>query len=95
MRIRHLIISGVMFLVFLQTACVHDFQRAQKAYEKDDYQTVISLMSPHAEQGDPQAQLTLGLLYGKTEDYTEAFMWVRKAANQGIPYARFMLGMNV
>lgn len=50
-----------------------------------------------AEQGDAEAQLTLGIVYrdgsdGLPQDYTEAVKWFHKAAEQKIAMAQFNLG---
>jgi len=49
-----------------------------------------------AEQGDSDAQLSLGVLYdngqGVPQDYTQAGAWYRKAAEQGDAAAQYALG---
>jgi TPR repeat protein len=49
-----------------------------------------------AEQGDAEAQFSLGLSYnsgiGAPQNYTEAVRWWRKAAKQGLAKAQFNLG---
>ena len=49
-----------------------------------------------AEQGDPDAQMLLGLVF-KTEripqDYQEDIKWYKKAAEQGLPNAQLLLGI--
>ena len=49
-----------------------------------------------AEQGDAEAQSTLGLIYsggeGVPQDYVEALRWLRLAAEQGDVRAQFSLG---
>jgi uncharacterized protein len=50
-----------------------------------------------AQQGDPNAQVYLGLMYstgdGVTQDYKEALKWLTKAAEQGIAAAQFNVGL--
>ena len=46
-----------------------------------------------AEGGDAKAQVSVGTVYAKGEDYEEAAIWFRKAAKQGNPDAQFMLGV--
>ena len=50
-----------------------------------------------AEQGQAEAQYTLGLMYHYghpvTQDYKEAVKWWRKAAEQGIAGAQYNLGL--
>ena len=49
-----------------------------------------------AEAGDAHAQLQLGICYfngdGVREDKTEAVIWFRKAAEQGLAKAQYNLG---
>ena len=57
---------------------------------------VFETTRAQAEQGDAQAQTTLGAIYlaGREipQDYAEALLWYRKAANQGYAEAQFSLG---
>ena len=50
-----------------------------------------------AEQGNAQAQFSLGKMYyegqGVRQDYAEAVQWYRKAAEQGLAEAQFNLGL--
>ena len=50
-----------------------------------------------AEQGNAQAQFSLGKMYyegqGVRQDYTQAVQWYRKAAEQGDAEAQFNLGV--
>ena len=52
---------------------------------------------PLAEQGDAEAQISLGIMYdygrGVPEDDTEAVKWYRKAAEQGVAKAQYNLGV--
>jgi TPR repeat protein len=54
-------------------------------------------LRPSAEQGNPMAQLQLGLYYAKgggvPVDYAQAVKWFRKAAEQNNPYAQYNLGL--
>ena len=57
----------------------------------------IEQLRQEAEQGDAEAQYSLGLRYatgsGVPEDDQEAAKWYRKAANQGLAKAQLSLGM--
>lgn len=50
-----------------------------------------------AEQGDPEAQYNLGVMYAKgkgvPKNHKTAVAWYRKAAEQGDPAAQFNLGV--
>lgn len=69
---------------------------AGAAYARGDYQTVINILKPRAEQGLAQAQLHLGFMYyegdGVVQDYTTAAKWYTKAAEQGLAAAQNNLG---
>ena len=59
--------------------------------------TALRLWRPLAEQGDADAQYSLGVTYangrGVPQDYAEAVRWYRKAADQGLASAQNNLGL--
>ena len=69
---------------------------AEKALNEKDYATAFRLFKPLAEQGNSEAQASLGLLYergqGVNKDFFEAFKWYRSAAEQGTAWAQANLG---
>ena len=66
------------------------------AFSIQDYQTAARLYRELAEQGDVEAQYSLGNMYyrgmGVPENYAEAAKWYRKAAEQGMAQAQSSLG---
>lgn len=70
---------------------------AEKALREKDYATAFSLFKPLAEQGNPEAQANLGLMYehgrGVDKDFFEAFKWYRLAAKQEAAWAQVNLGL--
>ncbi len=72
------------------------YQEGCDAYERGDYDTALKEFRPLADQGDPLAQATLGLMYaegeGVAQDYQEAVRWYRLAAEQGHASGQFSLG---
>ena len=62
-------------------------------YSSEDIRKIRIL----AQQGDPEAQFDLGLMYhfgyGVPQDYQEAIKWFRKAAEQGLVASQFNLGI--
>ena len=72
------------------------FQAGMDAYERGDYHTAMKGWRPLANQGDPLAQATLGLMYaegeGVAQDYQEAVRWYRLAAEQDHASGQFSLG---
>jgi len=63
---------------------------------KSPQQHTISTLQADAARGDPKAQSTLGDLYrlgqGVPQDYAEAALWYRRAADQGYSDAQYNLG---
>ncbi len=61
-----------------------------------DYTTAYRLLRPIAEEGDPQAQDKLGVMYetgrGVPQNYEEAVKWFRRAADQHYALAERNLG---
>lgn len=70
---------------------------AKTALKEKDYATAFRILRPLAEQGNPEAQANLGLMYelgqGVNENFSEAFKWYRSAAAQGLPWAQTNLGL--
>ena len=66
------------------------------AYRRGDYTTALRLIRPLAEQGDAQAQITMGIMYleggAVTKDYRKAVQWFRLAADRGNAEAQGFLG---
>jgi len=74
------------------------FDAVQAAYQKGDYETVLRLGHPLAEQGDARAQSILGLVHyrgrgGVPQNLDEAAKWFRQAGNQDDATAQFYLGL--
>ena len=86
----------LLFLT-LGTAWGEAREDADAAYERKDYATAIKLWRPLAEQGYPNVQYNIGLMYnngyGVIQDYKEAVKWYRLAAEQGFADAQSNLGL--
>lgn len=67
------------------------------ALGRADYVRASAILIPLAEQGSPDAQSYLGLLYatgrGVPQNYTEAAHWYLRAAEQGHATAQYFLGL--
>ena len=63
-----------------------------RAYDRQDYRTAYRVLKPHAEAGEPEAQLTIGRMFangdGVLQDYVEAHRWLNLAASGGLRRAR-------
>ena len=66
------------------------------AYDRDDYDTAMQLLRPLAEQGDADAENSVGMMYlsghGAPENQQQAFQWISKAADQDNAEAEGHLG---
>ena len=75
-----------------------DLEKALVAYQENDFDTSLNLLTPLAESGDPKAQYSLGVMYsdgnGVLLDYKEAMKWWRLSAEQGNTDAQRSLGSN-
>ena len=83
--------------ILTSTAYAADFDAGLVAYKKNDYATAIQEWRPLANQGDVDAQLSLGAMYengrGMPQDEKEAVRWYRLAAAQGNAPSQFNLGL--
>ena len=74
-----------------------DFEVGKEAYDRGDYATALVEWLPLAEQGDPDAQYSLGVLYkngqGVTQNLTTSMKWFRVAAAQVHDGAQFNVGL--
>ncbi len=73
------------------------YEEGKQAYLAKDYELALAILKPLAENGDSQAQITLGVMhdfgYGVDKDATEAMRWYIKAAEQGIPVIQHDVGV--
>lgn len=82
--------------ILAATAAQADFAEGVAAYEAGDFGRAAEAWRPLADEGDPDAQLAMGILYengrGVSRDYEAAIAWYTKAAEAGNPGAQFNLG---
>ena len=87
----------IISLLITGLAIAGQFEDAIQAYQLGEFKTAYRLFKPLAEQGLPEAQHNLGLMYvngqGVSQDYAEAVMWYRKAAEHGVALAQNNLGI--
>src|SRR5512135_1801276 len=97
MRITAIVLILIISLLMAGPAIAEPLEDATKAYEYGDYKTAYRLFGPLAEQGLPEAQYNLGVMYrkgqGVPEDYVAAAKWWKKAAEQGYAPAQYRLGV--
>lgn len=72
------------------------FQEGREAYLAGDYSRAFELLIREAEDGNPDAQYTVGYMYyngeGVQQDEAAALRWIRTAANNGSRRAVEALG---
>ena len=63
------------------------YMQAKKLYDKQEYIAAAALLKPIAENGNADAQYSLGYLYynglGTKRDLNSAYSWIKKAADSG------------
>ena len=73
-----------------------DLEASKRAYEQRDYRTALKELKLLAEQGNPEAQALLGLMYnlgrGVPLDVDQAMKWSKAAADQGNAEGQCRLG---
>lgn len=102
MRISHcprrfILLIILPWLLLAQPVLAQSYEAGRQAYLDKDYSKALEILQPLAEQGDSDAQVTLGLMYdyghGVNRDQTTAIKWYTKAAEQGIPVVQHDLGV--
>lgn len=79
------------------TVFAASYEEGKQAYLKKDYQLALEILKPLAEQGDSQAQITMGLMYdyghGVEKNPAESIKWYLMAAEQGVPLVQHDIGV--
>jgi len=85
-----------MFLLNPPITWGADYQKGLEAAKEGDFARANRLWRPLAEQGNANAQFSLGNLYqfgdGVTKDHKIAARWYERAAIQGVAKAQYNLG---
>src|SRR4051812_8836960 len=83
----------VLQLAFAAGAQAQSLSRGVSAFNRQDYAQASRAFIPLAERGNPSAQAYLGFMFetgrGVPQNYTEAAMWYRRAAEQGDSLAQY------
>lgn len=92
------LLLGLLLLLFLVptvSADANPIEQAIAAANEQRYDEALELVTPLANEGNPQAQNMLGALYaqgwGVEQDFVKAREWYEKAAAGGSPRAYFNL----
>jgi len=88
------IITGLILSLLLGSgvAVAADFNKGLSAYQSGDFKTALAEWTPLAEQGDAEAQYSLGIMHDVGEgvliDYKRAYMWFNLSSYNGSGPAR-------
>lgn len=86
----------VFCLSFCGIVQADDFETGRSAYISGDYETALKFLKPLADNGDPEAQKIMGIMYdyghGVEKDQQEALQWYIRAAEQGNPDVQYHVG---
>lgn len=84
-------------LLFSTQAFAVNFEEGKQAFLDKDYEKALSILQPLAVQGNPEAQVTLGLMYemghGVDKNLDTAIQWYQSAADQGLSNVQHDLGV--
>ncbi|WP_413700293.1 tetratricopeptide repeat protein [Psychromonas sp. KJ10-10] len=77
----------VVCILFTSVVLSADFNKGLDAADEGDFKTAYKEWHPLAEQGDSDAQFSLGVMYdngrGVLQDYKQAVYWYRKSRRTG------------
>jgi TPR repeat protein len=86
-------------LLFLYSTSIYaaTYEEGKQAYLNQDYENALKILKPLAEDGNSQAQITLGLMYdyghGVEKNAAESMKWYLMAAEQGVPLVQHDIGV--
>ena len=80
-----------MLLGSAQVSLGQDWEKGLAAFDEADWEIALQEFTPLAEQGHPDAQFYLGLLYRTSSDEV-SLKWFRLAAEQGHARAMWFIG---
>jgi TPR repeat protein len=95
MNMLHYILISLLFFTSVSYAAT--YEEGKKAYLAQDYELALSILKPLAENGNAQAQITMGLMYdyghGVEKSASESVKWYLMAAEQGVPLVQHDMGV--
>jgi TPR repeat protein len=91
-------LSSVFYLtltLWIQPVIAGPLEDADKAYKREDYATVLKLLEPLVQEGNPDAKTTVGFMYlhglGVPQDGARAHSLLLEASQQGEWEAQYSL----
>lgn len=96
MKVITITVVAIIALVTFAAPVGAGWDEGIAAFERGDYQSALVEFHDLADQGDPDGQIGLGVMYsggyGVMQDYAQAAHWYRLAAEQDSAMAQFKLG---
>jgi hypothetical protein len=87
-----ILVTLLMCLVFTSPSFAGPLEDAKAAIQNQDFKKAFELITPLAEQDNPEAQTMLGAMYingqGVEADATKGLEWITKAAKKGFEPAK-------
>jgi len=97
MPTKHLLITILLFLSLSATVCAGPLEDGHDAYDRKEYTKAYDIWIKLANEGDPEAQYNIGLLYlnglGVEKNERLALMWFTYAGEQGMADAQYNAGV--
>jgi TPR repeat protein len=94
---RRALAASLVAAMLAGTAVAGPLEDGLAAYGRGDYAAALRLFLPLANEGNADAQYSLGVMYGNgrglPQDYSEAVKWFRRAADQGQATSQYNLGV--
>src|SRR4249920_4114523 len=89
--------AALVSILLAGTAFAGPIEDAYLAYSRGDYPAALKIFVPLAEQGNPEAEYSVGVIYsngrGLPQSYVEAAKWFHRAAEKGQSGAQYDLGV--
>ena len=87
----------ILLFFFASSSYAATYEDGKKAYLAQDYGRALEILKPLAENGNAQAQITMGLMYdyghGVEKSASESIKWYLMAAEQGVPLVQHDMGV--
>lgn len=87
----------ILLFIFASSCYAASYEDGKKAYLAQDYDRALEILKPLAENGNAQAQITMGLMYdyghGVEKSASESIKWYLMAAEQGVPLVQHDMGV--
>ena len=96
MKLKQCLVGLALLGASIGAAFAVDLVSAQAAYDKGNYEEAFKQFLSMAEEGNPLAMSSTGVMYdmgqGTTKDYAKAIEWYKKSADAGNQFGQFNLG---